>query len=85
MRALLAVALGGAVGSVLRYAVGVALLRPGGAGLPWGTFAVNVTFVQATELPGEAPALPAALGGATTEVSGTASVESAASMRVSNR
>ncbi|MGE0159368.1 MAG: fluoride efflux transporter CrcB [Gemmatimonadales bacterium] len=43
MGALLAVALGGALGSVLRYGVGAALLRPGLSGLPWGTFAVNVT------------------------------------------
>lgn len=43
MRSLLVVALGGALGSVLRYAVGAALLRQGLAGLPWGTFVVNVT------------------------------------------
>jgi CrcB protein len=43
LRALVAVALGGAIGSALRYAVGAALLRPGLAGLPWGTLAVNVT------------------------------------------
>jgi fluoride exporter len=40
---LLVVALGGAVGSVLRYLVGAALLRPGVPALPWGTFTVNVT------------------------------------------
>lgn len=33
-------ALGGALGSVLRYLVSVAL--PGGGGWPWGTLAVNV-------------------------------------------
>ena len=43
MRALIAVALGGALGSVLRYAVGAALLRPGLIGFPWGTLAVNVS------------------------------------------
>ena len=43
MRALIAVALGGAIGSVLRYAVGAVLLRPGRGGLPWGTLVVNVT------------------------------------------
>ena len=40
---LLVVALGGAFGSVLRYLVGVALLRPGIPTFPWGTLAVNVT------------------------------------------
>lgn len=43
MRALLAVALGGALGSVLRYGVNAALLRPGLESLPWGTLTVNVT------------------------------------------
>lgn len=36
-----AVALGGALGAVLRWALGDAL--PDGAGFPWTTFAVNVT------------------------------------------
>jgi len=39
----MAVALGGALGSVLRYLVGAAFLRPGMGDLPWGTFTVNVT------------------------------------------
>jgi CrcB protein len=42
VRALLAVAIGGAVGSALRYIVSGLLLRPG-TGLPWGTLTVNVT------------------------------------------
>ena len=37
----LAVALGGALGAVLRWALGDAL--PDGAGFPWTTFAVNVS------------------------------------------
>lgn len=37
----LAVALGGALGAVLRWAVGDAV--PDGAGFPWTTFAINVT------------------------------------------
>ncbi len=36
-----AVALGGALGAVLRWALGDAV--PDGAGFPWTTFAVNVT------------------------------------------
>jgi CrcB protein len=39
-RHLLAVAAGGAVGSVLRYAVGHAV--PDGSGFPWTTFTINV-------------------------------------------
>lgn len=38
---LVAVALGGAVGAVLRWAVGEAV--PDGGGFPWTTFAVNVS------------------------------------------
>ena len=37
----LAIALGGAAGSVLRYAIQSAL-RPAGGGFPWGTLAVNL-------------------------------------------
>jgi CrcB protein len=37
----LAVALGGALGAVLRWALGDAV--PDGAGFPWTTFAINVT------------------------------------------
>ena len=43
MQAILLVALGGAVGSVLRYETGALVLRYSGpAAFPWGTFAVNV-------------------------------------------
>jgi CrcB protein len=43
MQALLLVALGGAVGSVLRYQTGALVLRhTGPMAFPWGTFAVNV-------------------------------------------
>jgi len=43
MQAVLLVALGGAVGSVLRYETGALVLRQvGTAQFPWGTFAVNV-------------------------------------------
>ncbi len=38
---LLAVALGGAVGAVLRWALGDAV--PDGSGFPWTTFGINVT------------------------------------------
>ena len=40
---LLAVAVGGAIGSVLRYAVGVLWIGAGATGFPWGTLLVNVT------------------------------------------
>lgn len=40
---MLAVAVGGALGSVLRYVVALWLKGPDGqSGLPWGTFVVNV-------------------------------------------
>jgi fluoride exporter len=43
MQAVLLVALGGAVGSVLRYETGALVLRQvGTAPFPWGTFTVNV-------------------------------------------
>ena len=43
MQALLLVALGGAIGSVLRYETGAFILRQvGTVHFPWGTFAVNV-------------------------------------------
>ena len=38
----LLVAAGGALGSVLRYAVSVLMVASLGAGFPWGTLAVNV-------------------------------------------
>src|SRR5687768_6678422 len=40
---LFAIALGGAVGSVLRYGIGSVLQQRVGAGFPVGTFVVNVT------------------------------------------
>jgi len=36
------VAVGGALGSVLRFAVGDAVMRQLGQGMPWGTLAVNL-------------------------------------------
>jgi CrcB protein len=42
MLQVLLVALGGALGSVARYGVGAVAARWFGAGLPWGTLAVNV-------------------------------------------
>lgn len=42
MLQILLVALGGAVGSVCRYVVGVGALRLMGPSFPWGTLAVNV-------------------------------------------
>jgi fluoride exporter len=42
MQNVLLVALGGAVGSVARYGVGVAAARWFGLAFPWGTLAVNV-------------------------------------------
>ena len=41
MRSVLLVALGGAVGAVARYGVGLAALRWGSGGVPWGTWAAN--------------------------------------------
>ena len=40
--AMLLVAIGGAIGSVLRYVVSVLALAWFGAGFPWGTLAVNI-------------------------------------------
>ena len=40
---IVAVAIGGAIGSVLRYLVGSAFLQRFGPGFPWGTFVINVT------------------------------------------
>lgn len=42
MMQVLLVALGGAVGSLARYGVGVAAARMFGLGFPWATLAVNV-------------------------------------------
>jgi CrcB protein len=60
---LVAVALGGAVGAVLRWALGEAV--PDGGGFPWTTFAVNVSGCLAIGLlPAltRRPILVAALG-----------------------
>ena len=40
---LLAVGLGGALGSLLRYVVAGAIQSPATAGFPWGIFVVNIT------------------------------------------
>lgn len=40
---ILCVALGGACGSALRYAISIFINERAGAGFPWGTLAVNVT------------------------------------------
>jgi CrcB protein len=43
MQAMLLVALGGAIGSVLRYETGAMVMRQAGSPqFPWGTFTVNV-------------------------------------------
>jgi CrcB protein len=41
VRQVLLIALGGALGSVLRWALSGAVQRAGGTAFPWGTFAVN--------------------------------------------
>ena len=43
MNTIIAVAVGGAIGSVLRHGVNHATARWIGLGFPWGTFIVNVT------------------------------------------
>ena len=43
IRAIAAVGLGGAIGAILRYLIGSAFLQRFGPGIPWGTFAINVT------------------------------------------
>ena len=74
MPALLLVALGGAIGSVLRYAVSLAGLALLGAAFPWGTLAVNVLgsfaigAIAGAGIEGQARLLlvPGLLGGFTT-------------------
>jgi len=79
MNSVIAVAIGGAVGSVLRHGVNHAAARWIGLGFPWGTFTVNVVgcflmgvvatvFMLRTGLPPEWRALLATgfLGGLTT-------------------
>ncbi len=41
--AVAAVAIGGALGSVLRFVVGTFFLQRVGAGFPWGTFVINIS------------------------------------------
>lgn len=53
MLQILLVALGGAVGSVCRYLVGVGALRLMGPSFPWGTLAVNVAGSFAIGILGE--------------------------------
>ena len=62
MNNLLAIAAGGALGSVLRYGLGTAVTRWAGSGFPWGTLAVNamgsflfglLAFGLVERLPGE--------------------------------
>lgn len=50
--ALGAVAAGGALGSVLRYLVGVWAVEALGATFPWGTLAVNIIGCAAIGVPG---------------------------------
>jgi CrcB protein len=50
----LAVALGGALGATLRFAVGVWAVRALGTGFPYGTFAVNILGSFAMGLAAEA-------------------------------
>jgi CrcB protein len=42
-KAILAVGIGGGIGAILRYAVGLAFVQRVGPGFPWGTFAINVS------------------------------------------
>jgi CrcB protein len=42
-RAVIAVAIGAAIGGVLRYVVGAVFLQRFGPGFPWGTLFINVT------------------------------------------
>ncbi len=42
MKTILAVALGGALGSVMRYGVNIGSVKLLGAGFPWGTLFVNI-------------------------------------------
>src|SRR5579875_3522911 len=43
LSSLLAVGVGGAIGSMLRYALSVLITERVGAGFPWATLAINVT------------------------------------------
>jgi CrcB protein len=75
VKALALVALGGAIGSVLRVALAGAMFRAAGASFPWGTLVVNVVGslligVAAGRLPDRGAAwaliVPGLLGGFTT-------------------
>lgn len=69
MRAALAVGIGGALGALARYGLGVLVTDRAGAGFPWATFLVNVSgafalgllFVMLTEAVEVAPWLRAGL------------------------
>ena len=52
-RNVLAVALGGSAGSVLRYLIGIATLQWFGPNFPWGTMFINVSGSLAIGLVGE--------------------------------
>lgn len=60
---LLAVAAGGALGSMGRYAVGVLLARMMGTGFPWGTLTVNIVGSFVMGLLIEAAALRGVMSG----------------------
>jgi len=63
-RNLLAVAAGGALGSSLRYVLGIVSLHVLGPGFPWGTLLINVIGSFAIGLVGEFAIGPHALGSA---------------------
>ncbi len=59
---ILAVAMGGAIGSVARYLVGIGAGKMLGLAFPWGTLIINITgsfligvFVESFALKGDAP------------------------------
>lgn len=43
IRAVLAVAIGGAIGAILRFTIGQVFLQRFGPGFPWGTLFINVS------------------------------------------
>ncbi|MDQ2681685.1 MAG: fluoride efflux transporter CrcB [Candidatus Eremiobacteraeota bacterium] len=54
LRSILAVLIGGGVGSVLRYLVGFWMVQRLGAGFPWHTLAINVVGSLVIGMVGEA-------------------------------
>ena len=42
MMEIISVAVGGALGAVCRYLLGIFISRASGSALPWGTFAINI-------------------------------------------